>query len=146
MTKKETFEEKKKRTDAEGRLVSIMSRKYLFSGRDSFMMRGMHLDGEPRLVDQITINGEEWELWEGHFVGEGCFGGHDFHLCMQHVPKDPKSFNILDYQKILIPMLGSRYEDWKWYLETHKKETLVDHLARYINKEFHGGILSKEGK
>ena len=41
----------------------------------NFFLKDTILSGEPTLEDEVIINGEKWEIWQGRFDHRGSFGG-----------------------------------------------------------------------
>ena len=109
---------------------------------DSFFLRDTILSGEPTLEDEVIINGEKWEIWQGFFEHRGCFGGATCILILQKVCTK-KEFSVWDLRHHSWTAFTGSYLDWKWFLETSKMDTVEAFLTRLINEEEHGGILSK---
>ena len=109
----------------------------------NFFLQNTILSGEPTLEDEITINGEKWEIWQGIFGQGGCFGGATVVLILRRIPKNKEeSYNVWAYRHYSWDTLGSRYLDWKWWHE-QKGDTVEAFSTRRINEEEHKGILSK---
>ncbi len=108
----------------------------------NFFLQDTRLSGEPTLEDEITINGEQWEIWQGVFVGRGSFGGTHFVLILQRVciQEECSLWGVRHYSW---NTLGSSYPDWKWFLETSKRDTVEAFFTRYVNEQEHEGVLSE---
>ena len=142
----EEFEERRKKVNARASLGFLLGMRTAFEmeWHKNFLLRDTQLSGEPTLEDEITINGEKWEVWQGKFEHRGCFGGVDCILILQRLPKGKEEFyNVWAHRNYSWNTLGSSYLNWKWFLETSKKDTVEAFFTRLINKEEHGGILSK---
>ena len=141
MSKKDTtrvnttkeFEERRKRIESLAmlRLPTGMRTAFEMEWHKNFSLRDTHLSGEPTLEDEITINGERWEIWQGGFEHRGCFGGVDYILILQKV-REKEEFSVWDMRHYSWNTLGSPYPDWKWFLETSKMDTVEAFLIPVI--------------
>ena len=149
VNKTKEFEEKRKKINnlAFLSLPTGMRTTFEMEWHKNFFLRDTLLSGEPTLEDEVIINREKWEIWQGIFEHRGCFGGSTVILILQKVwEKEKEEFSLWDMRHYSWNTLGSSYLDWKWYLETSKKDTVEAFFTRLVNEEEHGGILSKVEK
>lgn len=137
------FEEKRKRINnlASFGFPAGMRTAFEIEWHKNFFLRDTHLSGEPTLEDEVTINGDKWEIWQGRFEHRGCFGGVTYVLILQRIC-EKKEPSVWDFRHYSWNTLGSSYLDWKWFHE-RKGDTVEAFLTRLINEEEHGGLLSK---
>ena len=105
----EAFKERKERLDKERLLTDLMSKRWMFAGRNGPSINtiggGYTLQGEPKLVDEVVLNREKWELWEGTFADTRGIGSiFTWVLRLLRVPKEGEEYSILAYRSYTLDM------------------------------------------